>query len=173
MTTSTFTLIDGTGTLTIADSPATESQSFPVAIAGSGRVVDVRITLNNLSHPRPDDLDFLFVGPGGRNLEFWSDAGGGTDIVNGNFTIRDSGASLLPDTGGVASGTYRPSDYSGVIENSSNWGLASSLTINHPATTGTATFASAFGGVWIDNTTWTLRQGRCIPRCRRADRTIR
>jgi hypothetical protein len=73
--------------------------------------VDARITLNNLSHTHPDDLDFLFVGPGGRNLAFWSDAGGGTDIVNGNFTIRDSGASLLPETTVIASGTYKPTDY--------------------------------------------------------------
>jgi hypothetical protein len=44
-------------------------------------------------------------GPGGRNLEFWSDGGGSTDIVNSNFTIRDSGTSLLPDSMAIASGT--------------------------------------------------------------------
>jgi hypothetical protein len=76
-----------------------------------GRVTDIRISLNDLSHTFPDDLDFLFVGPGGRNLAFWSDAGSGNDIVNGDFTIRDSGASLLPDTTAIASGTYKPTDY--------------------------------------------------------------
>jgi hypothetical protein len=37
-----------------------------------------------------------------------------------------------------------------------NWGLSPSITINHPGAVGTTTFASAFGGVWIDNSTWTL-----------------
>jgi hypothetical protein len=123
-----------------------------------GRVTDISFDLNNLSHTIPDDLDFLLVGPGGRNLEFWSDAGGGTDIVNGDFTIRDSGASFLPDTTAIASGTYKPTDYNstGGSELANNWGLSPSITINHPGAVGTATFASAFGGVWLDNSTWTL-----------------
>jgi hypothetical protein len=160
MATGTYSFLDASGTLTLADSPATESRSFTVGVIGRwARVTDISFDLNNLSHTLPDDLDFLLLGPGGRNLEFWSDAGGGTDIVNGDFTIRDSGASLLPDATALASGTYRPTDYMsspGSVELAPAWGLASSLTISHPATSGTATFASAFGGVWIDHSTWTL-----------------
>ena len=89
-------------------------------------------------------------------MEFWSDAGGSTPISNGDFIIRESVAfALLPDFGGIASGTYRPADY-GEVERSSNWGLAPGLVINHPATGGTATFASAFGDAWVDNSTWSL-----------------
>ena len=55
---------------------------------GAGQTLS--ITLTGLSHTFPDDLDFLFVGPDGTNLEFWSDAGGGTTISNQNYTIRDS-----------------------------------------------------------------------------------
>jgi hypothetical protein len=159
MATGTFSGSPAGGTLTLADSPATESRSFTLGVLGRwGRVTDISFDLNNLSHTIPDDLDFLLVGPGGRNLEFWSDAGGGTDIVNGDFTIRDSGASLLPDTTVIASGTYKPTDYAstGGSELANNWGLSPSITINHPGAVGTATFASAFGGVWIDNSTWTL-----------------
>jgi hypothetical protein len=146
---------DFSGTLSIADN-TTVSRSLTVNnLGGWGRIADIFVTLGGLTHTFPTDLDFLLLGPGGTNLEFWSDAGGSTPISNGNFTIIDSGASLLPGFGGIASGTYRPSDY-GTAENSGNWGLAPSLIINHPATSGTATFASAFGGAWVDNSTWSL-----------------
>jgi hypothetical protein len=151
--------LDLTGTLAIPPTGTigTASRSWtPIDNLGLwGRVVDINVTLSGLAHTFPDDLDFLLLGPGGTNLEFWSDAGTDVDINNGNFTIRDSGASLLPDQAAIASGTYRPSDY-GAVENSDNWGLAPSLIINHPATNGTATFASAFGGAWVDNSTWSL-----------------
>jgi hypothetical protein len=32
-----------------------------------------------------------------------------------------------------------------------------SIPINHPGPTGSASFASAFGGTWVTNTTWTLK----------------
>jgi len=100
-------------------------------LAGLGRIVHLEVNLTGLTHAFSDDLDFLFVGPNGANFEFWSDAGGSNAISNGNFTISDSGAFLLPDGTPIASGTYRPSDYL-TVENSSNWGLAPGVIINHP-----------------------------------------
>ena len=120
------------------------------------RVKTLSITLTGLSHTFPDDRDFLFVGPDGTNLAFWSDAGGGTAISNQNYTIRDSASLVLPDSGGIASGTYRPADYGGV-ETNSNWtGVPPGLVINHPTPNGAATLDASFAGKWIDNTTWTL-----------------
>jgi len=107
-------------------------------LAGLGRIVHLEVNLTGLTHAFSDDLDFLFVGPNGANFEFWSDAGGSNAISNGNFTISDSGAFLLPDGTPIASGTYRPSDYL-TVENSSNWGLAPGVIINHPTPNGTAT----------------------------------
>jgi len=146
---------DLSGTLSIADN-TTVSRSLTVNNFGQwGRIADIYFTLNGLTHTFPADLDFLLVGPGGTNLEFWSDAGGNTPISNGDFIIRESAALVLPFSGGIASGTYGPADF-GEVERSSNWGLAPGLVINHPATGGTATFASAFGGAWVDNSTWSL-----------------
>src|SRR5262249_23381704 len=102
-------------------------------------------TLTGLTHTFPDDLDFLLVGTDGRAFEFWSDAGGGNHITNGNFTITNSAASGLPDQTAITSGNYRPADYD-PTETSSNWGLAPSVIINHP---GTATFASTFSGSYV------------------------
>ena len=63
---------------------------------------------------------------------------------------------MLPSSGGVATGTYRPADYGGV-ETTSNWaGVPPGLVINHPTPNGAATLDASFAGKWIDNTTWTL-----------------
>jgi hypothetical protein len=88
--------------------------SFTFTLPHWGRIVDLQITLDDLTHTFPDDLDFLLLSQGGANFEFWSDVGGNTDITNGDFTISDSAASALPDATALASGTYRPADYSTV-----------------------------------------------------------
>ena len=146
---------DPGGVLAITDA-ATVSRSFSFTTFGLwARVKSLSITLTGLSHTFPADLDFLFVGPDQTNLAFWSDAGG-TPISNQNYTIRDSAAALLPSSGGIATGIYRPADY-GAIETNSNWtGVSPALVINHPTPNGAATLDGSFGGKWIDNTTWTL-----------------
>jgi hypothetical protein len=84
---------------------------------GAG-IVDLKVTLGNLTHTFPDDLDFLFVGQGGANLEFWSDAGSSNAISNGDFISSDSAALMLPNDAAIASGTYRPG---GKSENILSW----------------------------------------------------
>ena len=110
MPTSTFTASHTLPNPTINDL-GTNSDSILLGFTSWRRIVHVEVTLNGLTHTFSDDLDFLFVGPGGVNFEFWSDAGGSNDITNGNFIISDSGASSLPDGTAIASGTYRPADY--------------------------------------------------------------
>ena len=81
-----LTFSDPGGALAITDA-TTVSRSFSLTTFGLwARVKTLSITLTGLSHTFPDDLDFLFVGPDGTNLEFWSDAGGGTAISNQNYT---------------------------------------------------------------------------------------
>jgi FG-GAP-like repeat len=135
----------------------TNSDSILAGLGGGawGRIVHLEVNLTGLTHAFSDDLDFLFVGPNGAKFEFWSDAGGSNAISNGNFTISDSGAFLLPDGTSIASGTYRPSDYL-TVENGSNWGLAPGVIINHPTPNGTATLDSVFGGLFVGTTNWSL-----------------
>src|SRR5262245_58919162 len=139
------------------------SSSLSVGGFGSGswaKVVNVGVTLVGLQHTYPADLDFLLLGPRGTNLEFWSDVGGGFDI-SGNFAISDFGERSLPDYHIYGDGTYRPADYE-LLETYGYWGGGANpppvnLIINHPGPNGTASFASAFGGVSLkDSTTWTL-----------------
>jgi hypothetical protein len=157
MPTSSGSLGDGTGVLTILDN-ATVSRSIVVGTTQWFRVTKIHVNFNTLQHTFSDDLDFLIVGPDGRNLEFWSDAGGGSSI-NGSYTISDTGAASLSDATANAGGTYKPTDYTsaGGAETSSNWSGLASIPINHPGPTGSASFASAFGGTWISSTTWTLK----------------
>jgi hypothetical protein len=129
----------------------TVSDSFNLGLINWGRIVDLQVILGDLTHTFPDDLDFLLLGQGGANFEFWSDVGNGAGITNGDFTISDSAASVLPDATPLASGTYRPADYA-TQETAENWGLASSLVINHPAT---ATLNSVFAGKFVSGN-WSL-----------------
>jgi FG-GAP-like repeat len=145
------------GAPTVTAGTVSDSVDFHVFGPHSwARVLDVGVTLPDLTHTFPADLDFLLLGPDGHNLEFWSDAGAGVDMSGRHVEISDSGDQVLPDHTGIFSGYYRPADY-GTAENSSNWGLAPSLTINHPGPNGTATFESAFGGLFLSgSSTWSL-----------------
>ncbi len=137
------------GSIAILDD-AMVSQSFSIgdfSFGTWGRIRDISVTLGGLNHTFPDDLDFLLVGPSRAAFELWSDAGGDTDIVNGNFTIADSAASSLPDQTAIASGTFLPTDYP-LLE-------TSNIIINHPAPNGTATLNSVFDGTFVAGT-WSL-----------------
>ena len=83
-------------------------------------VAEMNVTFSSLFHPHPADIDALLVGPAGQNVMLMSDVGellSETDsiIQDVNLTFRD-GASLLPPNVRIASGSYAPTNYLGVIE---------------------------------------------------------
>lgn len=87
---------------------------YPSAITVSGvtgTVTKVTVTLPDVSHTSPDDLDLLLVGPLGQKVILMSDAGGGTDLANATLTFDDAAPFALPDGPGIASGTYKPTGY--------------------------------------------------------------
>ncbi len=101
----TFT-IPGTGTSGIA-SP------YPSVVNVSGLPTAIRranVTLTNLSHTFPDDIDMLLVGPDGQNALIMSDVGGSTDLSGLTLTLDDTAANSLPDTGPIVSGTFKPTN---------------------------------------------------------------
>ncbi|WP_334311629.1 calcium-binding protein, partial [Dolichospermum planctonicum] len=69
------------------------------------------VTLNNLSHTYPEDIDALLVSPTGANSILMSDTGGSDDINNVTLTFDATATSSLPSSGGISSGTYRPTNY--------------------------------------------------------------
>ena len=67
----------------------------------------VTVTLNNISHPFPDDIDIVLVGPNGQGVLLMSDVGNADALSGVTLTLDDSAASSLPDAGAIASGTYK------------------------------------------------------------------
>ena len=84
--------------------------SIPVS-GVAGLVNKVTVTLRNISHTSPDDLDVLLVGPNGRSVLLMSDAGGGSPLNNVTLTFDDQSSVFLPDESAIAAGTYHPSDF--------------------------------------------------------------
>jgi subtilisin-like proprotein convertase family protein len=130
-----------------ASGTAGAATPYPSNINVSGfptQLEEVTVTLRNFSHTFPSDVDVLLQGPGGQNALIMSDAGGGTDVNNVTFTLDDDAPSPLPSFGGLSSGTYRPTNYSG-----------NSDSFPPPAPTPSGSALSVFDGT-NPNGTWSL-----------------
>lgn len=77
----------------------------------SGVISEVSVTLSNLSHSYPDDLDVSLLTPAGQRIVLMSDAGGCFKATDAVLTFRSSAANSLPDLGRIVSGTFLPTDY--------------------------------------------------------------
>jgi subtilisin-like proprotein convertase family protein len=95
--------------ITIANSANPYPSVINVASPTNG-ITDVNVSLTGLSHTYPSDIDLLLVGPTGLSTVLVSDAGGSTDISGVNLTLDDEATASLPDSGGLASGTFKPTN---------------------------------------------------------------
>jgi subtilisin-like proprotein convertase family protein len=84
-----------------------------IAVFGQAAVTDVNVTLRNVSHTQPDDLDVLLESPTGIRVMLISDSGSTQDATNLNLVFDDSAASPPPDNNGLVSDTYKPFNYAG------------------------------------------------------------
>jgi len=87
---------------------------YPSTVFVSGltaSVHSVRVTLTNLNHSYADDLDILLVGPNGRGVMLMSDAGGDNSLNSAQLEFDDQAPDDLPDSAGISSGSYRPTNY--------------------------------------------------------------
>jgi hypothetical protein len=82
-----------------------------------GTVAGVTVTLAQLTHGYPADLDILLVGPRGQKVILMSDAGGSVSVTDVRLTFDDRATNNLPfnpnASQGLTNGTYRPSNYTG------------------------------------------------------------
>lgn len=117
----------------------------------SGTIADIDVSLPQLRHTFPADLDLLLVGPGGQAVLLMSDAGGGLDVTDVRLTFDDEATARLPQNKQVSSGRYQPTNFG-------TWGDV----LDDPAPLGPfATSLSVFDGtdpngewklfVWDDN----------------------
>ncbi len=91
--------------------PAAPYPSAITVAQVTGTVTRVAVTLSNVSHVFPDDLDIVLVGPAGQKVMLLSDVGGGTAVNNLNLVFAPDSGAALPDSGPITSGVYSPTDY--------------------------------------------------------------
>jgi hypothetical protein len=105
----------------IADAPPNNTPGvgsiYPSPITVSGMpasITNITVTLKNVNHLFPGDLDVLLVGPGGQSLILQSDAGGITSAVNRTYTFDGAAATQLAATGGLPNNiSVRPANHQG------------------------------------------------------------
>jgi uncharacterized repeat protein (TIGR01451 family) len=71
----------------------------------------VTVTLNNVSHTGPDDLDILLVAPNGAHVMLLSDGPVAPAMVDVIVTFDDAAAQYVPDTNAITNGSYKPANY--------------------------------------------------------------
>lgn len=82
-----------------------------ITVVGAGTsVTTVDVQLGALTHTFPDDLDLLLLGPTGARMVIQSDVGAGLDVNGLSYVISDSGATLMPDSGQLVAGTFKPTN---------------------------------------------------------------
>ncbi len=87
---------------------------------GPGQIAGLRVTLYDLWHQFPDNVDVLLVGPGGQKYVLMGDAGGVVPIQQGDavtLTLQDMQPVVLADNGALSSGTFEPTTWETPVSN--------------------------------------------------------
>jgi T5SS/PEP-CTERM-associated repeat protein len=107
-----LTAFGNSSSITIPTGSTASQYPSTINVSGlAGLTTKVTVTLSNLSHTFPDDLDILLVSPTGQKVMLMSDAGGGADISNARYTFDDAAGAQLFSEAFNASGTYQPADF--------------------------------------------------------------
>ena len=77
----------------------------------AGLVTKATVTLTNLNHTWPSDIDALLVSPTGQKSYLMAKCGGSYTLDNVTLTFDDAAASSLPHFSQIVSGTNRPTSY--------------------------------------------------------------
>lgn len=111
----------------------------------TGNVTKVTVTLTNITHTTPNDIDIMLQAPSGERATIMSDTGGGVTAINNvTITLDDAAANSIPTP--IVAGTYKPTDVDIVADNP--WPAGA------PAESGTSALTT-FNGV-AANGTWKL-----------------
>jgi len=77
----------------------------------AGLVSKATVTLTNLNHTWPNDIDALLVSPAGQKSYLMAKCGSSITLNNVTLTFDDTAASSLPRFSQIVSGTNRPTSY--------------------------------------------------------------
>jgi uncharacterized repeat protein (TIGR01451 family)/uncharacterized delta-60 repeat protein len=87
---------------------------YPAAISVSnlnGVVIQATVTLSNLTHTYPKDIDALLVSPTGLKTFLMAHCGGQLGVNNVTLTFDDTTNNMMLAAGQITNGTYHPSSY--------------------------------------------------------------
>ncbi len=94
--------------------PPTIATPYPSSIVVTGLtgqvIFNVTVTLSNLTHSFPSDIDALLVGPQGQMMFPMSEVGGAEryPVTNITLTLDDDATNILPLYAPLMSGTFQP-----------------------------------------------------------------
>jgi subtilisin family serine protease/Ca2+-binding RTX toxin-like protein len=98
--------------ITIPDYGSSTPYPSTINVSGlSDNLTNLKVTLTNLSHTFPDDIDVLLVGPNGAKAILMSDVGLNNALSNVTLIFDPLATAALPDSGIITSGTYLPTDF--------------------------------------------------------------
>jgi uncharacterized delta-60 repeat protein len=92
----------------------TNASPYPSIITVSGvggALVKATVTLTNVIHTAPSDMDVLVVSPAQKNTLVMAHAGGLYAVSNLTVTFNDAATNALPRTTVITNGTYKPTGY--------------------------------------------------------------
>ena len=100
------------GFITINDDATATPYPSTVTVSNViGSVLKATITLTNVVHTSPADIDALLVSPEQQTVLFMAHAGGQNAINGVTLTFDDAASTSLPILGQIVSGTNKPSPY--------------------------------------------------------------
>ena len=108
-----ITIKDNPQVVATSDEPATPYPATIQMFGIEGSNLGVKVTISGFTHGFADDVDILIVNPAGHAVELMSDVGGNDAPTSLSLTFSDTASQSLPDSNGIASGTWKPSNYVG------------------------------------------------------------
>ncbi len=102
-------LFANTGTITVADNTSADPYPSTITVSGlSGGIARMHVTLANVTHPSPQDLGVLLVGPKGQKVVLMNASSGTAAVSHARLDFADelSGKPLITTAPAIVSGTY-------------------------------------------------------------------
>ena len=99
-----------TNVIVINDNAAASPYPSMITVSGVGStLLKATVTLTNMTHTSPADIDALVMAPNGSNTLVLANAGGQNAINHVTLTFDDAATNTLSRTAQIISGTNRPS----------------------------------------------------------------